>query len=101
MVHALKTAGTRYLFTTKGSLDRAMEAVRKVGLDSKRVFLLEGKVDGVMNVKQLVERGKKYTPQKSWSIPAGKKNWEVCGYLNFSSGTTGELSIILHFVFQN
>lgn len=92
MVHALKTAGTRYLFTTKGSLERAMEAVQRVGLDRKRVFLLEGEGNGVMDVKQLVERGKKYSPQKSWSIPAGKKNWEVCGYLNFSSGTTGELN---------
>ncbi|CAK4031325.1 related to phenylacetyl- ligase [Lecanosticta acicola] len=90
IVHALKTAGTKFVFTTEAGLERVQEAVERVGMGREMVFLLEGEGNGeVLSIKRLVERGRKYPPEKSWRIPPGKNNKEVCGYLNFSSGTTG------------
>ncbi|EMF13633.1 acetyl-CoA synthetase-like protein [Sphaerulina musiva SO2202] len=89
MTYALKTAKTKFLFTLPGSLDVAVLAAKQAGMSSDHVFLLEGERQGFTSVQQLIELGASYSPTRHYSIPAGKTNKEICGYLNFSSGTTG------------
>lgn len=92
MTYALKTAQARFLFTVEGSLPVAIEAAEKAGLRKENVFLLEGEVKGYKNMKELLEQGRKYGDEgqvKPFDIPEGKANSDVCGFLSFSSGTTG------------
>ena len=90
--HALRTAGTRILFTLPGSLKVAREAAIKVGIPASNILLLDGEVDGVDGIQKLIAEGET-DPNldiiPTWSIPKGTSNKAVCGYLNFSSGTTG------------
>ena len=89
MAYALKTAGTKFLFTLPASLDVALAAAQSVGLSKKNVFLLEGRHADFLALSDLIEMRKKHTAPPSWKIPEGQTNKNVCGYLNFSSGTTG------------
>lgn len=92
MAYALKTAKARFLMTMEGSLRVAVEAAERVGLGRERVILLEGKVEGFKTVQELVEQGEREGEGGqvgSWKIPPGQRNGDVCGYLSFSSGTTG------------
>jgi 4-coumarate--CoA ligase len=92
MVHALKTVGAKYIICCQENLNIVRAAARKCGVEEKMIFVLEQNVDGVGNVKGLVEEGKKLGGErqvKPWRIPKGKKNSEVCAVLCFSSGTTG------------
>ncbi|KAL1640155.1 hypothetical protein SLS58_007269 [Diplodia intermedia] len=93
MAYALRTAKTRVLICGRASLDVAVEAARKAGLEGEgRVVVLEGEAEGFETVKELIEWGKKQGESNqvpAFKIPAGKKNGEVCGFLSFSSGTTG------------
>lgn len=82
MVHALKTAGTSVLFTLPASLDVALKAAAKVGLGKERVVLLEGEVDGIKTLHDLVLEARWCDPTDPWSIPTGKTNKEVCGYVH-------------------
>nr|POF07795.1 putative 4-coumarate--coa ligase 1 [Quercus suber] len=89
MAHALRTAGTRFLFTLPGSLDVALQAAAMVGLAKERIFLLEGQREGILSIQDLIAAGRSCRILPAWSIPQGQTNMDVCGYLNFSSGTTG------------
>lgn len=89
MTHALRTAKTKFLFTLPGSLEVALTAAKNVGLAREHIFLLEGSRSGFSSIQQLIELGANDPPEPCWTIPAGKTNIDVCGYLNFSSGTTG------------
>lgn len=89
MAHALKTAGTTMLLTLPAALPVAVAAAKAVGIPTQRIFLLEGQAEGFVNIQSLIAEAEQYTTPKPWSIPPGKTNKEVCGYLNFSSGTTG------------
>ncbi len=89
MTYALRIAKSKILITLPTSLDVALAAAKNAGIPRECVFLLEGHVDGFRSIQDLMERGEKYTPDPPYRIPRGKTNKEVCGYLNFSSGTTG------------
>ena len=89
MTYALNIAKSKILITLPTSLDVALAAAQNAGIPRERVFLLEGHVDGYLSIQDLMERGKKLTPDPPYRIPRGQTNKEVCGYLNFSSGTTG------------
>ncbi|KAK5720914.1 hypothetical protein LTR15_006876 [Elasticomyces elasticus] len=89
MAFALKTASTKFLFTLPSSLDVALAAADVAGLARSNVFLLEGTKAGFTTLHDLVKVGEQLTAEPSYCIPAGMTNKEVCGYLNFSSGTTG------------
>ncbi|KAH8648418.1 4-coumarate-CoA ligase [Xylariales sp. PMI_506] len=91
MVHALKTAESKFLLTLPSSLDFALDAARQAGLPSDRVLLLEGSSPGFLSVQDLIKQYQTegYTPIPHYRIPAGQTNEGICGYLNFSSGTTG------------
>lgn len=70
----------------------ARTAAKNAGIPDERIFLLEGQLEGYTTMKQLLEAGKNYGPDaqvKPFKIPKGKKNGNVCGFLSFSSGTTG------------
>ena len=98
MRDAMKTANTEIVFTMPGDvLERVVRAAEDVGLDpTGRVLVLEGEGerDGVRSVQELIGRWKSSgmtasDVPKSYRIPNGKTNRDVCGFLNFSSGTTG------------
>ncbi|PGH10948.1 hypothetical protein AJ79_05194 [Helicocarpus griseus UAMH5409] len=92
MSYALKKAETKFLMTGPNSLKVAVAAAKNAGIPQKHIFLLEGKAEGFTTFKDLQEMGKSYGEQGQISpctIPVGKTNKDVCGFLNFSSGTTG------------
>jgi acyl-coenzyme A synthetase/AMP-(fatty) acid ligase len=90
MSYALKVAKTKFLMTLPGkSLDVALAAAQNVGIPRDHVFLLEGQAEGFKSIQDLMDLGQRYEADEAWRIPRGKTNADVCGYLNFSSGTTG------------
>ncbi|PSK56941.1 4-coumarate--CoA ligase-like 7 [Elsinoe australis] len=92
MTYALKTADAKFLMTHPNSMEVATKAAAKAGIPKQNLFLLEGSMDGYTTIKELIEIGKSYGDQNQatpFKIPAGKTNFDVCGFLSFSSGTTG------------
>ncbi|KAI9808861.1 MAG: hypothetical protein M1827_007184 [Pycnora praestabilis] len=92
MTYALKTADAKFLMTLPSSMKVAAAAAKSAGIPKERVFLLEGEMEGFTTMKQLLNIGKGYGENgqiKSSELPRGKKNKDVCGFLSFSSGTTG------------
>lgn len=89
MIHALKTANTKILFALPSSLEVALSAAKEAGLSRSNVFLLEGSAPGITSLQDLVQRGLALQTVPHYSIAQTQTNKDVCGYLNFSSGTTG------------
>lgn len=89
MSYALKTASAKFLFTVPASIEIAAQAAKNAGIPQTNVFLLEGTMHGFTTIQQLIERGKTQTPVSQYTIPTGKTNHDICGFLSFSSGTTG------------
>ncbi|RLL98753.1 hypothetical protein CFD26_107861 [Aspergillus turcosus] len=91
MTYALKTGQAKFLMTVPSSMHVAVPAAQNAGIPAGRIFLLEGEKEGYTTVQQLIDLGRSYgsgqTP--SFKILAGKTNRDVCGFLSFSSGTTG------------
>nr|POE51164.1 4-coumarate--coa ligase-like 9 [Quercus suber] len=90
MTYALRTADAKFLLTDPSGMDVAVAAAKNAGIPKEKLFLLEGKMSGFKTVKHLIEEGKREAQQSPvWSIPQGKTNGQICGFLSFSSGTTG------------
>ena len=92
MTFALKTGRAKFLMTVPGSMDVAIAAAKAAGLKKEHVFLLEGTLEGYTSVRGLIEMGKKYGERgqvPAYQIPKGQTNGDLCGFLSFSSGTTG------------
>lgn len=92
MAYALKTADSKFLFTAPASMEVAEGAAKEAGLSSKNLFLLEGSLPGYSTVHDLIAIGKSYGllgQLPAYKIPPGAKNNDICGFLSFSSGTTG------------
>jgi 4-coumarate--CoA ligase len=92
MSFALKTADAKFLFTVPDSMHVATAAAANAGIPQERVFLLEGMVKGFVTIQDLIEIGGGYGwrgQSLPYSIPKNQKNRDVCGFLCFSSGTTG------------
>jgi 4-coumarate--CoA ligase len=92
MTYALKTADAKFLMTTPGSMDIAAASAKAAGLPQSNIFLLEGELPGYTTIKDLIRIGESYgdsgqTP--AFKFQPGQKNKDVCGFLSFSSGTTG------------
>ncbi|KAF9891528.1 hypothetical protein FE257_003995 [Aspergillus nanangensis] len=91
MLNALKTAKSKYIMTVPSSITVALAAAKVVGIPRQHIFLLEGEHEGFTTMRQLLQIGKSYGKDGQspiYRIPTGQTN-DVCGYLNFSSGTTG------------
>jgi 4-coumarate--CoA ligase len=90
MTYALKTANAKYLFTVPGSMDVAAAAAKEAGISREKVFLLEGRMEGFVTMGELLEQGKKEKEQvQEYRLKGGERNGDLCGFLSFSSGTTG------------
>jgi 4-coumarate--CoA ligase len=92
MTYALKTADAKFLFTVPDSMGVAAAAAKAAGIPKEKVFLLEGKLQGHTTMAELLKIGASYGEQgqvEQFKLPKGKKTSEVCGFLSFSSGTTG------------
>lgn len=92
MTYALKTAQAKILMTMPSSMDVAVEAAKNAGIPQDRIFLLEGEKEGYTTMAQLLDIGRSYGPEGQvapFKLPPGKNNKDVCGFLSFSSGTTG------------
>ena len=87
----MRTADSKFLFTAPSSMEVATASAKSVNLPKSNLFLLEGKLDGYSTVHDLIAIGKSYGSQQvpAYKIPEGKRNKDICGYLSFSSGTTG------------
>lgn len=89
MAHAIKTADTKVLMTLPSSLDVAIAAAEAGGIPRSHVLLLEGHAPGFRNIQELIQYGLLLRPVPHYTIDRPQTNKDVCGYLNFSSGTTG------------
>ena len=92
MSYALRTANAKFLMTIPSSMNVAAAAAKNAGIPKERVFLLEGSLESHTSIQQLLQIGRSYGSNgqiPSFKIPVGKKNKDICGFLSFSSGTTG------------
>jgi acyl-CoA synthetase (AMP-forming)/AMP-acid ligase II len=92
MSFALKTADAKFLFTVPDSLAVAISATANASIPRGHIFLLEGKVEGFTTIQDLIAVGRSYGQHGQslpYSIPKDQTNRDVCGFLCFSSGTTG------------
>lgn len=92
MTFALKTADVKFLMTTPGSMEIAAASAKAAGIPQSNVFLLEGELPGYTTVQDLIRMGESYGESgqvPAYKLPPGKKNKDICGFLSFSSGTTG------------
>jgi len=92
MTYALQKAESKILFTVPSSIDIAAAAAKNAGIPKERIFLLEGTLEGYKSMSELLREGITHGDAgqiAQYKLPEGKKNSEVCGFLSFSSGTTG------------
>lgn len=92
MTYALQKANSKILFTVPSSMKVAAAAAKNAGIPKERIFLLEGQLEGHKTMAQLLLDGIAHGDAGQlapFKLPAGKKNKDVCGFLSFSSGTTG------------
>ena len=85
MVHAMKTANSKIIFTLSSCLDVATKAAETVGIGKDRIVLLEGLVEGTRNLEDLIGQGKQLEETPIWRIPVGMSNKDVCGYVSWST----------------
>ncbi|KKY30315.1 putative 4-coumarateligase [Diaporthe ampelina] len=95
MIHALRTADTKILVTLPGSIKAAVAAAESAGIPRSHVLLLEGEAPGLKSIQDLIQQGQSLAPTGLYHTPHGKTNKGVCGYLNFSSGTTGHPKAVM------
>lgn len=92
MIYALQKANSKILFTVPTSMNIASVAAKAAGIPQERIFLLEGTLAGYKTMAELLREGESYGTAgqiEQFRLPSGKKNKDVCGFLSFSSGTTG------------
>ncbi|KAF1985761.1 4-coumarate-CoA ligase 2 [Aulographum hederae CBS 113979] len=92
MSYALKIGQAKFLMTASSSIEVAKAAAQEAGIPQEHIFLLEGNINGYTTIKELIEIGKSYGEKgqiKAFKLPPERKNKDVCGFLSFSSGTTG------------
>jgi 4-coumarate--CoA ligase len=73
-------------------MEVASAAASAAGVPKDRTFLLEGSLPGYSTVHDLIRIGKEYGEQgqvPAFKLAPGQTNKDLCGYLSFSSGTTG------------
>ena len=91
MAFALKVAQAKFLFTVPSSIEVAVTAAKEAGIPQSNIFLLEGTMTGYTTVQDLIKIGRSYGSNQTIpaSIPKHLTNGQVCGFLCFTSGTSG------------
>ena len=91
MAFALKVAQAKFLFTVPSSIEVAVTAAKEAGISQSNIFLLEGTMPGYTTVQDLIKIGRSYGSNQTVpaSIPKHLTNGQVCGFLCFTSGTSG------------
>ena len=95
LYNGLKLSKTKFMFTTKDLLEKAITAADKVGLPRNKIFLLDDAANPHhLSLRTLAAKGLEYRfsgqeLSKVYEIPKNKTNHDVCAYICFSSGTTG------------
>jgi 4-coumarate--CoA ligase len=91
MAFALKVAQAKFLFTVPSSIEVAVTAAKEAGIRQSNIFLLEGTMPGYTTVQDLIKIGQSYGSNQAVpaSIPKHLTNGQVCGFLCFTSGTSG------------
>ena len=92
LAYSLRLSKTKFIFTSASAVERAHEAAEKAGLPRESVMLIEGSAGDKLATRQLIQKGQRYSNNeqvKPFQLPRGKTNRDVCGWLCFSSGTTG------------
>jgi acyl-CoA synthetase (AMP-forming)/AMP-acid ligase II len=79
MVHAIKTAESKIVFTLPACLEVVVEAAKVLGIGRKRIVLLEGSVKGVRSLRELIDEGRGLNEVPVEGIPEGMSNKHVCG----------------------
>lgn len=87
LTFSLGVSKAKFILTTPEVAETATAAAANTGLSKDNVFLMEG--NGMTSIQSLIQEGKTLKQTKPYEIPQGKSNTDVCGYLCFSSGTTG------------
>ena len=82
MVHAMRTAGTKIVFTLPACLEVVVAAAGVLGMGRETVILLEGKADGVRSLGEQIEEGGRLREVPVEGIPEEKSNRDVCGYVD-------------------
>ena len=91
MTHAFKTAETRFIITVPHSIDVCLAAAENAGIVPSNIIILDGHFSGYSTVTDLMRVGAEYGRRGQapiYRVPEGCTN-DICGFLNFSSGTTG------------
>lgn len=96
MTYILKASESELVFADNGSWATVCEAARQIGLGTDRVILMgsKGEVHGQqdkVSIHDLIAdaEGKGEGGQvEAWTVPKGRSNQKVPGFLSFTSGTT-------------
>lgn len=92
MTYALKTSKAKILMTAASALPVAIPAAKNADIPQDRIILLEGQHEGFATIHDLMEFGRSFgadgqTP--ALKLKKDQTNKGLCGFLSFSSGTTG------------
>jgi 4-coumarate--CoA ligase len=104
MTYVLQKGRAKFLMTVPESIEIATAAATNSGIPKENIFLLEGSVPGFTTIKDLAKIGQRLREKdqaKTFEIPPGKTNKDICGFLSFSSGTTGLPKAVCHPVFRS
>lgn len=91
LVHFFRDSRTVLIFSDDPALDQVKAACQVVGLSTNKVIRLEGSRSEDNTFRSLLRRAETLDPAtyaKPW-VPSGHGD-SPCGFLSFSSGTTGK-----------
>ena len=87
--HALKVSETRFIVTAPDLAQVAVDAARKSRISLRQIFLLYGQHPRLLSIKNLIET-QQNTGAPICDVAVTRDNRQLCGYLSFTSGTTGK-----------
>lgn len=90
--YTLSLSKAKFVFAGPEIIENAYAAAAEAGIPKQNVFLLDGVKPEMATTWTLVDKGKalgKQAQVPALKLPSGKKNRDVCGYLGFTSGTSG------------
>ncbi|KAJ6084662.1 hypothetical protein N7486_011462 [Penicillium sp. IBT 16267x] len=92
MTYALRTSKAKILMTAASALPVAIPAAKNAGIPQDRIILLEGQHEEFTTIHDLMEFGRSLGTNEqapALKLEKSETNKGLCGFLSFSSGTTG------------